>query len=254
MECCEEGAEGLEELGVGVDVYRICSSDIRSEVSCFSALGFLNASESNETTFLSQRQFVHTDYHLRSWKMDFPSISPFINTAIRIRIHNNNGNCISLRLSDWEMWILLDVLDDYCCDWVYYLFDRTSFQACELLFLARGGGGRGCWGVCSWTPFLRLIFLDNLSPGCPLLCMFLNSRCNSTMYSHHYRLAGIHSETIIRKRQVLGMVFTLGNSGGIVSSQVYRAENAPRYLPGHGVTLGFCIVSWFESVGPGGGG
>jgi hypothetical protein len=40
----------------------------------------------------------------------------------------------------------------------------------------------------------------------------------------------------------MGMVFTMGNSGGIIASQVYRTEHAPRYLPGHGVTLGFCVV------------
>lgn len=46
-----------------------------------------------------------------------------------------------------------------------------------------------------------------------------------------------------KKATSMGMVFSLGNSGGIVASEVYRSSMAPRYLPAHGVTLGFCFVS-----------
>lgn len=46
-----------------------------------------------------------------------------------------------------------------------------------------------------------------------------------------------------KKATSMGMIFSLGNSGGIVASQVYRSNQAPRYLVGHGITLGFCGVS-----------
>lgn len=46
-----------------------------------------------------------------------------------------------------------------------------------------------------------------------------------------------------KKATSMGMIFSLGNSGGIVASQIYRTNMAPRYLPAHGITLGFCAVS-----------
>jgi hypothetical protein len=37
----------------------------------------------------------------------------------------------------------------------------------------------------------------------------------------------------------MGLVFSSGNSGGIVSSQAYRNKDSPRFLPGHGTALAF---------------
>ena len=47
-----------------------------------------------------------------------------------------------------------------------------------------------------------------------------------------------------KKAITMGMVFSSGNSGGIVASQVYRAENSPRYYPGHGTAVGFCLANF----------
>lgn len=38
-------------------------------------------------------------------------------------------------------------------------------------------------------------------------------------------------------------MFTLGNSGGICSSLVYIAKDAPHYQRGHGVGLGFAFMA-----------
>lgn len=37
----------------------------------------------------------------------------------------------------------------------------------------------------------------------------------------------------------MGLVFSSGNSGGIVSSQAYRNKDAPEFRPGHGTALAF---------------
>jgi hypothetical protein len=47
---------------------------------------------------------------------------------------------------------------------------------------------------------------------------------------------------------VLRTQFTLGNSGGIVSSLVYPANTAPRFFQGHGVCLGFAFMAWALSL------
>lgn len=41
----------------------------------------------------------------------------------------------------------------------------------------------------------------------------------------------------------------MGNAGGIVASQIYRSRDSPRFLLGHGITLGFCIVRIFRFLG-----
>lgn len=41
-----------------------------------------------------------------------------------------------------------------------------------------------------------------------------------------------------------GMVFSSGNSGGIVASQVYRDQDRPRYYLGHGTAVGFCLANF----------
>jgi hypothetical protein len=46
----------------------------------------------------------------------------------------------------------------------------------------------------------------------------------------------------------MGMVFSSGNSGGIVASQVYRSENSPRYYPGHGTAIGFCLANFISAA------
>lgn len=40
----------------------------------------------------------------------------------------------------------------------------------------------------------------------------------------------------------MGLVFSAGNSGGIVSSQAYRNQDAPTFRPGHGTALAFCFM------------
>ncbi|GAA5943177.1 uncharacterized protein JCM15063_005226 [Sporobolomyces koalae] len=51
-----------------------------------------------------------------------------------------------------------------------------------------------------------------------------------------------------KRAMASGMMFTLGNSGGIVSSLVYFAVDKPRYLRGHGVGLGFAAMAVILSL------
>lgn len=44
------------------------------------------------------------------------------------------------------------------------------------------------------------------------------------------------------------MVFSAGNSGGIVASQAYRDAYAPRFIPGHATALGFLAMHFTTSA------
>jgi MFS family permease len=47
-----------------------------------------------------------------------------------------------------------------------------------------------------------------------------------------------------RKRSVsVGLQQTIGNCGGVVAGQIYRSVDKPRYLIGHGVSLGFWMIA-----------
>jgi len=52
-----------------------------------------------------------------------------------------------------------------------------------------------------------------------------------------------------------GLQISIGNCGAIIGTQIYRAEDSPRYLQGHGVALGYtccasattCLIWWVLS-------
>ena len=44
---------------------------------------------------------------------------------------------------------------------------------------------------------------------------------------------------VYKRGVVLGMVIGWGNLNGIVSSNIYRSPDAPRFFPGHGTVLGY---------------
>lgn len=50
----------------------------------------------------------------------------------------------------------------------------------------------------------------------------------------------------VYKRGVsLGFIIGWGNLNGIVSSNIYRDKDKPRYYPGHGVVLGYLVLFLF---------
>ena len=40
-----------------------------------------------------------------------------------------------------------------------------------------------------------------------------------------------------------GIIFSIGNIGGAISGQIYRAEWAPRYIQGHAINIGCYVVA-----------
>lgn len=43
----------------------------------------------------------------------------------------------------------------------------------------------------------------------------------------------------------LGIIIGWGNLNGIVSSNIYRDQDAPRFYPGHGVVLAYLVLFLF---------
>jgi len=51
-----------------------------------------------------------------------------------------------------------------------------------------------------------------------------------------------NTEGVYKRGVALGFVIGWGNLNGVVSSNIYRARDKPRYKPGHAVVLGYLIL------------
>ncbi|GAA6027742.1 hypothetical protein JCM8097_008011 [Rhodosporidiobolus ruineniae] len=54
---------------------------------------------------------------------------------------------------------------------------------------------------------------------------------------------GNNTAGVLKRGTAMGALFMTGNSGGIVSSVVYRTQDAPRYTRGHGTGLAFAAMA-----------
>ena len=52
-------------------------------------------------------------------------------------------------------------------------------------------------------------------------------------------------EGVYKRGVTMGIVIGWGNMNGIVSSNIYREEDAPNYRPGHGVVLAYLVLFLF---------
>ena len=46
-----------------------------------------------------------------------------------------------------------------------------------------------------------------------------------------------------KRAAATGLIFSMGNIGGTISGQIYRAEWAPRYIQGHAINLACYVVA-----------
>lgn len=57
--------------------------------------------------------------------------------------------------------------------------------------------------------------------------------------------AGNNVEGVFKRGVVMGVLIGWGNLNGIMSSNIYRAQDKPKYLLGHGMILGYLVVFLF---------
>ncbi|WRT65182.1 uncharacterized protein IL334_002125 [Kwoniella shivajii] len=119
-----------------------------------------------------------------------------------------------------------------------YLSDRSGKRGIFLMF----------WSAMAAIGYLLFLVIPKRYPGALYFAVFLTTcsiaPCIATTIVWSGNTFGNH----YKKATSMGFIFSLGNSGGIISSQVYRTKDSPRFLVGQGVTFGFSVICFIASV------
>jgi hypothetical protein len=106
------------------------------------------------------------------------------------------------------------------------------------------------WSAFATLGYILLMVIPRSSPGAQYFALFMATAGAAPMIATTISWTGNTwgNGNHYKKAITMGMVFSSGNSGGIVASQVYRAEHAPRYFPGHGTAVGFCLANFVTAA------
>ncbi|GAA5837962.1 hypothetical protein JCM9279_004084 [Rhodotorula babjevae] len=85
-------------------------------------------------------------------------------------------------------------------------------------------------------------------PGVTYFALFLCVAGVAPCIANTITWCGNNQAPTLKRGTAMGMMFTLGNSGGIISSLVYFTEDKPRYFRGHGIGLGFAAMAAILSL------
>jgi hypothetical protein len=102
------------------------------------------------------------------------------------------------------------------------------------------------WSAIATLGYVLLMVLPRSVPGVHYFALFIATAGAAPMIATTISWTGNtwSGGNHYKKAIAMGMVFSSGNSGGIVASQVYRSENSPRYIPGHATAVGFCVANF----------
>ena len=97
--------------------------------------------------------------------------------------------------------------------------------------------GCGCLGIVGF-----IMLISTGKSGIQYAGLFLGAMGIYPCIANTIVWAANNTEGVYKRGITMGFVIGWGNLNGIVSSNIYRAADKPRYLPGHGVVLGYLGV------------
>ncbi|RAK80017.1 MFS general substrate transporter [Aspergillus fijiensis CBS 313.89] len=114
-----------------------------------------------------------------------------------------------------------------------YLADRTRQRGlCNI-----------CVSLIGIAGFCML--LGSKTPGVQYAGVFLGAMGIYPCIANTISWVSNNVEGVYKRGITLGLMIGWGNLNGIVSSNIYRIEDAPRFYPGHGVVLGYLVMFLF---------
>jgi MFS family permease len=98
------------------------------------------------------------------------------------------------------------------------------------------------WLIISIIGFIILIAAEDLHAK--YFAVFLTvgglAPCSATIIT--FISCNISPHT--KRATSVALVVSAANCGGIIGSQIYRSEDKPRYILGHAINLGFCVMAF----------
>ncbi|KAF7596259.1 hypothetical protein BBP40_002403 [Aspergillus hancockii] len=89
------------------------------------------------------------------------------------------------------------------------------------------------------------MLLGAKSPGARYAGTFLGAMGIYPAISNTISWASNNTEGVYKRGVTLGIVIGWGNLNGIVSSNIYRGDDAPKFYPGHGTVLAYLVLFLF---------
>jgi len=89
------------------------------------------------------------------------------------------------------------------------------------------------------------MLLGSNEPGVKYAGTFLGALGIYPCIANTISWASNNVEGVFKRGVTLGFVIGWGNLNGIVSSNIYRTKDAPRYFAGHGTVLGYLVIFLF---------
>ncbi|CAF3088296.1 unnamed protein product [Rotaria socialis] len=117
-----------------------------------------------------------------------------------------------------------------------YISDKYARRSIFIIF----------WLSISIVGYSMLIAVDNLVVNYIAVILAAGglSPCIATCIAF---LSGNVSPQV-KKATALAFMISVGNIGGVISGQLYRTQDAPRFILGHAVNLGFCAFGVINAV------
>lgn len=95
----------------------------------------------------------------------------------------------------------------------------------------------GCVGIIGF-----IMLISTSKPGVQYAGTFLGAMGIYPCIANTIVWAANNTEGVYKRGITMGFVIGFGNLNGVVSSNIYRAADKPRYLPGHGTVIGYMSV------------
>lgn len=105
------------------------------------------------------------------------------------------------------------------------------------------------WMSTTCIGYIILLAIDvRQKPGVAYFAVFLCVGGIAPCIANSIAWIGGNTAPVIKRGTAMGVFFMTGNSGGIISSVIYRAQDKPAYRLGHGVSLGFSVMALTLSI------
>lgn len=114
-----------------------------------------------------------------------------------------------------------------------YIADRTRQRGLCNIFVS-------IFGMVGFS-----MLLGANSPGARYAGTFLGAMGIYPAIANTIVWAGNNTEGVYKRGVTLGIVIGWGNLNGVVSSNIYRGADAPRFFPGHGTVLAYLVLFEF---------